>query len=208
VIVSRRRAVSWPNVAWLIGLAVLAAASQRAIPWWALAAPVVLAGLIPAADVIARPERRSVASAAVVAAVVAVIVLVAPVWRGGDPLHGPPGLLADAPRNATTAGLELARPGDRVFNAQAWGSWLEYAWPGALMYLDSRVELFPASVFAEYGEVSAGRGDWVGILDRWQVALVLVDPKGQPGLAGAVRASSSWRVMVDDEALLAVRSDR
>ena len=74
-------------------------------------------------------ERRSLVTTSIVAVLVVVAVAILPIWRGGDPLYGPTGLLTDAPRWITDAVVSVARPEDRIWNAQRWGSWLEFAVP-------------------------------------------------------------------------------
>ena len=59
----------------------------------------------------------------------------------------------------------MAAPGDHVFNPQPWGSWFEFALPDLPVGIDSRIELFPASVWDAYEDVIAGVDGWQAQLD-------------------------------------------
>ena len=84
-------------------------------------------------------------------------------------------MLTDAPPGITAALADLAEPGDHVFNPQPWGSWFEFALPGQLVAIDSRIELYPAQVWDDYAKVVAGVDGWQGILHAWDVTFVVVE---------------------------------
>jgi hypothetical protein len=48
--------------------------------------------------------------------------------------------------------------------------------PDLPVAIDSRIELFPASVWTDYGIVLAGADGWKAVLDRWGVTIVVVEP--------------------------------
>ena len=105
-----------------------------------------------------RPVRgRSGASTvrSCVGLVLAIVVL-QPIWRGGDPLTGPPGLLRDAPGDLAVALAEAAGPDDRAVVPQRWASWFEWAAPGIPVMVDSRVEVVPVSAWEDYLAIVAG----------------------------------------------------
>ena len=77
-----------------------------------------------------------------------------------------PGVVGIAPPGITAALRDLARPGDRLFNPQPWGSWFEFALPDLPVAIDSRIELFPASVWDAYESVVAGGDGWQAQLRR------------------------------------------
>ena len=91
----------------------------------------------------------------------------------------------------------MARPGDHVFNPQPWGSWFEFALPDLPVGIDSRIELFPASVWDAYEGVIAGVDGWQAQLDTWDVAA-----RGRGEARGSVRsaaAAAGWRTVYADE---------
>jgi hypothetical protein len=179
VILARRgRPIGWPTLAWLGVFVLIGTYAIRGVAWWPLGAAVAVAGALggtEAADErpLAVTARRI--NAGIVAALVAVAIVLLPTWRATDPVFGAPtGVLTDAPNGVTTALRATARPGDRLFNPQSWGSWFEYAIPDVPVTIDSRIELFPAETWDEYDAVASGRDGWQAILDRWQVRLVVV----------------------------------
>ena len=206
----------WPTVGWLVGLAALAVSAERGIAWWAIGAPVAVAGLLAApassaetpapAAAPPRPVPSSPLGIAIVALVaVAGGLLVVP-WLGSDPVDGPADRLTDAPAGLTTA-VRAAGPGVRLFAAQRWGSWLEWAVPEDTVLVDSRIELFPSAVWDDHLAVSAGDPGWQAILDRWGVELIVASPTEQAGLLAALATDSGWtRIAADDEGAVYART--
>lgn len=236
VVAARRRGilvvrpgVDWPVLAWLAGLALLAASVTRGGAWWALGAPPALAllaarfserfsqaselGAPPAVrsqsgvleqaaarlDAVLRraehPSRRL--SRGALTLTVAAAVVAFPGWRTGDPLTHPGPLLTEAPATLSTALRSAGLAGRRTFVAQDEASWFEWADPGTLVFVDSRIELFPDATWNDYFEVLAGAPGWQAVLDRWRVAVLVVEPNRQPALAAAAAASTAWHRAAD-----------
>lgn len=195
------RPVPWPALAWLGLFLFIGAYAIRGVAWWSLAAVPVVASLVPTRE--GRPPdasgtlaMRRVNGALGVAIVVAGIVVL-PFWRPIDPALGAPvGLIADAPPGVTASLREAARPGDRLFNPQAWGSWFEFAVPDLPVAIDSRIELFPAQVWDDYARVAVGSRGWGAVLDRWDVTLVAVEPGDSP--MADLLASVGWTRVFGD----------
>jgi hypothetical protein len=204
---------AWPTLAWLGGLIAIGAFAERGVAWWSIAAPVAVARLIAiqrsivqAAGADAPPgsatpptgePRRSLVPSLMVAVLCLAVVGLLPVWRAGDVRYGPPGLLTDAPRGLTEALAAEVQPGIRIWNAQRWGSWLEFAMPDAKVAVDSRIEFFPAYVWDDHLAVSAGAPGWEAILDRWQVTVVVASATEQRSLIPLLRASPVWTAVYD-----------
>ena len=204
---------SWPTLAWLVVLAVLGIYAERGITWWAFGAPVALAptvaSLLPERGVPRTEElpRLRRLNAAVVAMLALVIVVLQPLWRGGDPLTGPDGLLRDAPGDLARALSAVAGPSVRAVVPQPWGSWFEWASPGTLVMVDSRVEVVPASAWADYATIVAGGPAALATLERIAASVVVVDPATQPALDIALRTPrAGWRLAYrDDDGLVFTR---
>ncbi|HEY2887416.1 MAG TPA: hypothetical protein VGJ17_02290 [Candidatus Limnocylindrales bacterium] len=184
-----------PTLLWLVFLGLVAAAAQRGIAWWALAAPVAVARLlkpdVEAAQAEARPERASILNGAIVVVLALVGLVLLPFWRGN-------GLLTDAPTGITTALAARVSPNDRVWNAQAWGSWFELALPGVPIAVDSRIEVIPTAAWDDHLALSAGAPNWEAILDRWKVTVVVASGDEQAGLIPLIQASSAWSQVYQD----------
>lgn len=212
----RRRAAGlaplpgWPALLTLLVFAALGAVTGRGLAWWPFAAVFVLAGLLSSeqrtADAptgitdgnhVSRGDRRSPLNALVAAVLIVAGIALLPVWRPTGPGDVPNGLLTYAPRGIAgylgdiTMRLE-SRPGLRVWAPQHWGSWLEFAVPNDTIAVDSRIELFPASVWADYDTVESGGGAWQSILDRDQVVFVVTEAGSDAKLEAALKASGTW----------------
>ena len=112
-----------------------------------------------------------------------------------------------APRGPTEQLLADARPGDRLFADQRWGSWFELAVPDVLVMVDTRIELFDEQVWSDYLAISSGRADWSDILDTWEVDFVALDP-GNQDLTPFITADPGWELSFDsDEGLIFVRAE-
>jgi hypothetical protein len=222
------RRVPWPTLLWLAALFALGAWTERGVVWWALGAAVAAAGILQAvtaeAGVAAAPAAEPPAAVPALApgpeapaslrprataanGILAIVLVAAPIvlalillLRPSDPLVGPPGLLADAPAGVTQAVRAAARPGDRILNAQGWGSWLEWAVPNALVFTDSRFEVVPDDAWRDHVALSAGRFDWRAILARRDPDLIVASRSEQAGLLEALAAApdAGWREVYAD----------
>ncbi len=194
----------WPALAWLGGLAVLGVYAERGIAWWAFGAPVAIAPLVaallpepghPRTD----PRPLRVLNAGIVLVLVAAVVTLQPLWQRSEAFAGPDGLLRDAPPGLARSLAGLAGPDDRAVVPQPWASWFEWAAPGVLVMVDSRVEVVPASAWADYVTIVAGGPTALATLDRIAATVVVVDPVTQPALDIALRTlGSTWRLVYDD----------
>ncbi|MEJ7749081.1 MAG: hypothetical protein WKF56_07240 [Candidatus Limnocylindrales bacterium] len=183
VLLARRtQRVSWPTLLWLGIFAAIGTYAIRGVAWWPIAAAVAASGLLaPSAitrDLIrAEPPLMRRLNLAVSALVVAAGVAVLPAWRPSEPgLETPAGVVGNAPPGITAAIRQRIQPGDRLFNPQPWGSWFEYALPNLPVALDSRIELFPSTVWDEYERVVDGAEGWQERLASWDVSMVVVGP--------------------------------
>ena len=210
-LLARRRATTpWPALATLGLFAALGAYAVRGIAWWPLVAAVTAAGLLPPPVIPAREPRPQRLNAVIAGLLVVAGLGLLPAWRPVDPaLHAPSGLVTNAPRGMTAALGTLARPGDRLWNPQPWGSWFEFALPTVPVTVDSRIELFPVSVWDDYVTVSSARTGWSEILDRDEVTIVVTATESNRQFEAALATDASWRRVHDDaDGTIWVRADR
>jgi hypothetical protein len=191
----RGRLAPWPTLLWLGVFFGIGAYAQRGIAWWPLAA---IAAILPLMEPRAEPARidpplmRRI-NGAIVVALVAIGIALLPAWRPLDPgTRTPAGLLTDAPAGVTAALREVVRPGARILNAQAWGSWLEYTFPEATVAVDSRVEFFSPQVWRDYESVLGGREDAPALLSGWGANVAVLESTQAETRAGLERLG--WRV--------------
>ena len=165
-----------------------------------VALAVTLAALSPEREPASvDPPRLRRLNAALVAILGLVVLVSQPLWRGGDPLTGPDGLLRDAPGGLARALSQVAGPSDRAVVPQPWASWFEWASPGIPVMVDSRVEVVPASAWVDYVTIVGGGPVALDTLRRISATLVVVDPETQPALDVALRGpSAGWRLAYED----------
>jgi hypothetical protein len=203
-------AVPWPALVTLLAFGGFAAVSGRGTAWWPFVAAFVVApwlpGSVPGAEhqaVAARPTPAALRrlNLAIVAVLALAGVALLPMWRPALDRWPPDGVLTYAPELVAQALATLPHtPGEpprpRVWNPQAWGSWLEFAAPGYAYALDSRIELFPPSIWDQADAVAAGD---LAILDRYDVSLVVTDRQADARLEAALEAAPDvWFEAVGD----------
>jgi hypothetical protein len=162
VILARRgKPTPWTSLLWLAVFFLLAMSASRAIVWWSMVAPVVLAELFPSNEKTQVRDAREtmVPAVGVIGALLVAIMLLLPWWRPND-------LLSTAPMGVTQAVIDHVPPGSRMFVHQPWGSWFEYATPDRPVFVDSRIEIIPEDVWHEYGQVGFAGADWKAVLDE------------------------------------------
>lgn len=201
--VRRGRPIDLAALAWLGVFGALTLPASRGIVLWGLVAPTVAARMLPARrpDPPMRAVGGWVVKAALAIMVVAVVAL--PWWRGTSPDE----LLARAPVGLSAAVAREVPPGTNIFVWQAWGSWFEYAVPEDRVFVDSRIELFPETVWREYEDVRLARGSWSSILDRHDVGAIVIDAENT-SLLPRLRGQPEWTLVYeDDDGALFVRND-
>lgn len=197
----RGRPTPWPTLAWLAVFFVIGVYAQRGLAWWPLGAATAIAGTLVTAStgrpLVDTPLIRRLNLVVAGGLVLAAIALL-PAWRPLDPGTGTPvAVLADAPSGITAALRASSAPGGRVFNPQVWGSWFLYALPDRWVAIDSRIEFFPVQVWNDYERVLAGSDGWLGILQGWDVNVVVVEGDDRSGL-GARLVRAGWREVYRD----------
>ncbi len=195
----RGKRIAWPHLLTLGLFFAMGLAAGRGDFWWALVAPVVVAANLPQRR--ERPERvgpPAWVNTAIAVLLVALGVSFLPGVRDHNPMLADPTLLSDAPAGIAAELERALAPGARVFAPQRWGSWFELAVPEDPVFVDSRIEVFPSSVWRQYRDVSFGLEGWQEVLDRWDVTAVVVHPVQQADLLPRIREDPGWRLAYRD----------
>ena len=90
-------------------------------------------------------------------------------------------------------------PGSRLFVSQTYASWFEFELPSMPVFVDSRIELFPASLWDDYLAVGGAREGWQSTLDRWDVDAVVINPDQDEQLLAHIADDPGWRLAFRDE---------
>jgi hypothetical protein len=198
VVVARRpERVAWRDLLWLGAFLIPTFLTQRSAIWWAFVAPAVAAGwLRPSAQPRRAPKAGTDGSALparVVVGSMAVAIMFALPWvRGVDEAAA----LDDAPPGITQAIRATLAPGTRLLAHQPWGSWFTYAIPEVPIFVDSRIELYPSSVWDAYDQVAFAGAGWAEALDRWDVDAIAAEADWE--LLPRLRDDPGWRVVFED----------
>jgi hypothetical protein len=183
----RRAHLRTVDILTLLAFGFMAAEAGRNELWWGLVLPVVVAAWLPARAVatqkttVGRREGLPI-KVALLAAGVALL----PWWRGSDPAP----FLTEAPTGVVTA-VRAQAVGSRVFAPQTWGSWFEKEAPSQLVFLDSRIELYPPPLWQDYVTMYNAKPGWEAQMAAWQVDVVAV-PNDAP-LAQVISNATGWK---------------
>jgi hypothetical protein len=164
----RGRSTPWTSLLWLLVFFMLAMAAQRAIVWWGMVAPIVLAELLPSPERSPVNDRRESMAPVVmiIGGMLLAVVILLPWWRPND-------LLSQAPPGVTRYVLDHVPAGSRMFVHQPWGSWFEFVTPDRPVFTDSRIEIIPKDIWDDYGQVGFAGADWKESLAKWQPDVIV-----------------------------------
>jgi hypothetical protein len=195
-----RRPVPWGSLLPLVVFLAIALTAIRGVFWWAMVAPIVLAGVLEdrPAPTEGRDPARGLNAAIVGLLALAVIGSVIRWVPYTVPAMPTGGRLAFAPVGITRELQRSLGPGEVVFNAQKWGSWLEFEFPRSPVIVDSLIEVIPSSVWWRYYAVSNGAEGWQATLDAWDVDVAVLARDQQGPLIPKVRADPGWRLVYED----------
>ena len=84
-----------------------------------------------------------------------------------------------------------------MFNPQEWGAWFEYEIPTVLVAMDSRIELYPATVWDDYDGVIAGTPGWEERIDSWGVTIAVMAERDEAMTDRLV--AIGWRSVYSDK---------
>ncbi|MEO8477672.1 MAG: hypothetical protein ABI572_11575 [Actinomycetota bacterium] len=200
--IRKGRPVDLAAIAWLTVFGSLAVPASRGIVLWGLVAPTVTARMMPARDE-EGPTSSSRLIAAGVIAVAALAAMTVPLWRGTSAEE----LLTRAPGGLTAAVMREVPAGTDLFVWQPWGSWFEFAIPQDRVFVDSRIELYPAPVWREYGQVRLAEGSWSSILAAYDVGAIVIDAENDT-LRPRLMGEPAWTLVYQDgDGSLFVRRD-
>jgi hypothetical protein len=201
-IARRRETVPWTDLLTLGVFLFLALSAQRAIVWWGLVVPVMVAGLLPPAEARRGRAESPVPAFTIIGVLALAIVALLPWWRSPSTQQ----LVAEAPPGIAQA-VGALPPGTRVLAHQPWGSWLEFTDPHQLYFVDSRIEIVPRSIWQDYDQVAFSGAGWHDALEEWDVEAIVAKKKDWDLILPFLRADPDWTIAhEDDDGVVFVRS--
>ena len=91
-------------------------------------------------------------------------------------------------------------PGGNLFNDMSYGSYIIWALPEQMVFIDPRIELYPAELWLDYIRISAAIPGWEEQLEGYGIQTLMLSPQEQAGLIQAAQASGRWREIYSDTA--------
>jgi hypothetical protein len=79
-----------------------------------------------------------------------------------------------------------------LFADYTFGSYLTFALPSRLLWIDNRFNAYPPEHWKKYQEISSAKPDWNELLDQDKVNLLMLSLTAQASLVQAVEESSQW----------------
>jgi hypothetical protein len=87
----------------------------------------------------------------------------------------------------------------RVFHSEAYGSYMIWAAPQVPVFIDTRIELYPAEQWNDYLALLQARYNWEEILESYEVDTLVLDRVSLGALIGAATAAEDWQLIYEDE---------
>ncbi len=86
-----------------------------------------------------------------------------------------------------------------IYNEYGWGGYLIYRlYPNHRVYIDGRADVYGDQFFAETMKTHDGVGDWAGVLNRYGIRTVLLEPNAP--LSNLLKSDSgNWKVVYEDD---------
>jgi hypothetical protein len=207
-----RRRLSIHDLGLLLLFLVLSLRYLRMIPFWAIVLAPELAELVSKFDLALllprsaqRPGgatvRRELPMLNAALAVLLALGALVSVPQVRLLLSGAPAAtLIDGyfPRDAGDYLAREAEPGARLFNMSEWGGYLIWRlYPQAQVFVDGRIELYPAQVWDDYVRIAQTDSGWPELLQAYRVDYLVLS-KDRHGRLIAAAADADWPCIYED----------
>ncbi len=104
----------------------------------------------------------------------------------------------ETPIAATDFLLQQPQSGP-LFHAMSFGSYLIWAaQPEYPVFVDSRIELYPLSVWRDYITISNAADNWEERLEHYAIRTLMLSSQEQPALISAIRSHPEWLKIYED----------
>ena len=79
-----------------------------------------------------------------------------------------------------------------LFAEYTFGSYLTFALPSRLLWIDNRFNAYPPEHWANYQAISSAKPQWAKLLEKDKVNLLMLSLHSQPALVEVVEESNQW----------------
>ncbi len=87
----------------------------------------------------------------------------------------------------------------KVYHTEGAGSYLIWASPQVPVFIDTRIELYPAEQWQDYIDIGHALYNWEALLAKYQVNTLLLEPALHSELIAAASASPNWQRTYEDK---------
>lgn len=184
-----------------LGLLLALVAIRNGLWWSVVATPAVATALVHLPLAAGASHARSRAHLLVVAGLAVVVLLSLPWFRSFSPLvgSGERSLVSGDTPVETAAFLAGKRFAGNMFNAQEYGSYLEFAVPDHPTFVDARIEIFPDGLWDDYVDVMVAREWWPEVASRRGIGYIVVPNDRSAPFNRSLDRSPDWRLVHQDE---------
>lgn len=88
------------------------------------------------------------------------------------------------------------QPQGRMFNSYNWGGYLTWNLPEYPVFIDGRADLYGSAILHEWMDVINAKDDFMDVLNKWNISLVLVEPNA--GIVNELKRQN-WSVVFEDQ---------
>jgi hypothetical protein len=175
--------------------------------WWGLAVAPILARLLGSVvpDRMRTGRDLPVLNGLIIAMCAALAIVSLPMFKTSIPILPPDKQGIFIPEIPTRAAAYLQAhnppPTGRMFNAQEWGGYLEWAdWPRHQVFLDGRIELHPDQVWLDYLQIVFPTAGWRELVDKYDISYFVLNKDGDQDLIADLRADTpTWNLDYEDD---------
>jgi len=202
----RRTRLPWYQIATLVLFGLGSLYTRRVLPWFGMGvapafALVVMSALDRPAETGATRSGRPLINTGLAVFVLLVAFSALPWFRPFLPASfGLPHStnVATTPTRAAEVVCRLG-PDLRLFNNQVYGSYLPWACPTVPIFIDTRMELYPAEQWRDYGRIVKAQFGWDVRLHEYGVNALFVQKESEKELIAAAKASGDWATLYEDD---------
>jgi hypothetical protein len=202
----RRTQLPWYQIIVLVLFGVGSLYTRRVLPWFGMAVAPAFALVMASRQNIREKTQtarrgKPLLNYTVAALLFAVVLLLLPWFRPYLPVSfhlRPYENVATTPTRAAEVVCRLG-PDTRLFNDQAYGSYLAWACPTMPVFIDTRIELYPAEMWQDYIRIGNAQFDWDARLREYGVNTLFVQKESEKELISAAKASGQWPTLYEDD---------